>query len=47
MAFYEKCFPTFVRNPKEPEFMQLRQRRKSISLYIVKLKELYKISTIY
>ena len=47
MAFYKKNFPTFIRNAKEMEFMQLYQGAKSIAEYTVKFEELCKFSTIY
>ena len=47
MTFYEKYFPTSVRNAKELEFMQLRQGWKSIVEYTAKFEELCKFSTIY
>ena len=46
-AFYQKYFPASIHNPKELEFMHLRQGNSSISEYIAKFEELCKFSTIY
>ena len=46
-AFYQKYFLASIRNAKELEFLQLRQRGNSMSEYIAKFEELCKFSTIY
>ena len=47
MHFYEKYFPTYVRNAKELEFPSLRQGTIDVAEYTAKFEELYKFSTIY
>ena len=47
MHFYEKYFPSSVRNAKELEFMSLRQGTMNVAEYTAKFEEQCKFSTIY
>ena len=44
-TFFDKYFPDSVKNDKEAEFMQLKQRSMTIGQYVAKFEELSKFSS--